>query len=153
MELPDTWTATLEQTLENRYGDFTKPDFAGAPPVQTWSLRHRVEKTGEDGVRDRWFNGNGRHPANDKAWSPIVATFGNYGWWSGVRRTKELPGPLASLPDSLGGEGWCPAEYSLSRGIHKDQLHVPTLGPKGHVPEEFLAFGTVPAGSGVQFRT
>ncbi|MFL6120973.1 MAG: hypothetical protein ACJ73U_15350, partial [Actinophytocola sp.] len=32
---------------------------------------------------------------------------------------------------------WRPVEYSLSRGIEKDPLHVAALGPKGRVPEEF----------------
>lgn len=60
--------------------------------------------------------------------------------------------PLASN-DQFTGEGWFAAEYSLQWGIYKDELHIPALGPKGHVPEEFLAFGRVAVGSGVQFRT
>ncbi|MEP6987417.1 MAG: hypothetical protein ABI970_17565, partial [Chloroflexota bacterium] len=147
--LGETWTATLEQTLDNRYGDLTKPDFEGAPAVQTWSLDHRTEQAGEDGVRDQWY-------ANGTAdWSPVMTTFGTYGTWSGIRKAKELPTPLSAVPANgqLAGEGWCAADYSLQRGIYKDTIHVPNLGPKAHVPEEFLDFGHVAAGSGVQFRT
>jgi hypothetical protein len=35
------------------------------------------------------------------------------------------------------GGDWQPVEYSLSRGIEKDPLHIVALGPKGRVPEEF----------------
>jgi len=147
--LGDVWTATLEQTLDNRYGDLTKPDFEGAPPVQTWLLNHRIEAEGEDGVRDEWFKKTAENG------SSVRATFGAYGVWSGVRPAKELPIPLNAVPEDghLGESGWCPAEYSLQRGIYKDKIHVGNLGPKAHVPEEFLDFGMVTAGSGVQFRT
>jgi hypothetical protein len=53
-----------------------------------------------------------------ETWEPTYATFG----------------PHAS------GLSW-----STSRGIRKDPIHRETLGPKGHVPEEFLAFGRVRA--------
>jgi hypothetical protein len=43
--------------------------------------------------------------------------------------------------------------WSTSRGIHKDPIHRETLGPKGHVPEEFLAFGRVPARRAARLRT
>jgi hypothetical protein len=147
--LADGWTATLEQTLDNRYGDLTKPDFEGAPPVQTWALHHHIEQAGEDGVRDQWF----AKGAQD--WSSVMATYGTYGVWSGIRKAKELPEPLAAVPLSgqLADKGWVSAEYSLQRGIYKDTIHVPNLGPKAHVPEEFLDFGHLLAGSGVQFRT
>ena len=45
-----------------------------------------------------------------------------------------------------------PATWSLSRGIHKDPIHVEFLGPSGRVPEEFLDFGPVAAGQGVHLR-
>ncbi|MER5325025.1 hypothetical protein [Streptosporangium roseum] len=65
---------------------------------------------------------------------PVHATFGPHGLW----RT---------------GDGdWRPAVWSTSRGLHKDPIHRDTLGPKGHVPEEFLDFGPVPAGRPVWFR-
>lgn len=146
LQLPDEWSYEVEQTLDNRYGDFDKPDFEGAPPVQTWHFEHRTALLGGDEL-------DSVKSAND--WSLVVATFGPYGWSSGVRPVEDLPKPLRELPEQggLAGDGWEPAVYSLSRGIHKDDLHAPTLGPKGHVPEEFLTLGAINSGEGVQFRT
>jgi hypothetical protein len=61
-------------------------------------------------------------------WRPAHATFGPHGL--------------------IDGE---PMEYSERLGIHKDHIHHHALGPKGHVPEEFLDFGTVAAGQTVSF--
>ncbi|MEU6578549.1 hypothetical protein [Streptomyces sp. NPDC046805] len=68
-------------------------------------------------------------------WRPVHATFGPHGEW----RT--------------GRGDWLPAVYSASRGIHKDPVHRLMLGPKGHVPQEFLDFGDVRAGEEITFRT
>jgi hypothetical protein len=66
---------------------------------------------------------------------PVHVTFGPHG----LQRT---------------GEGdWHSAVWSTSRGLRKDPIHRDTLGPKGHVPEEFLDFGPVPAGRAAWFRT
>ncbi|MFB4314194.1 glycosyl hydrolase [Actinomadura sp. 21ATH] len=70
-------------------------------------------------------------------WAPAHATFGPHGLW---RRGTADGGP------------WRTAVYSGSRGIRKDPVHREVLGPKGHVPEEFLDFGDVPAGEQVTFR-
>ncbi|MFI7705050.1 hypothetical protein [Nonomuraea sp. NPDC049480] len=52
------------------------------------------------------------------------------------------------------GDGpWTPSVWSASRGLRKDPIHRETLGPKGHVPAEFLAFGRVSAGARARFRT
>ncbi|MFG1704280.1 hypothetical protein ACFLIM_13905 [Nonomuraea sp. M3C6] len=52
------------------------------------------------------------------------------------------------------GDGpWTPSVWSASRGLRKDPVHRETLGPKGHVPMEFLAFGRVGAGTQARFRT
>ena len=66
----------------------------------------------------------------EKNWQPAHATYG---------------------PHGLGPDG--PVHWSTSRGIHKDPIHRATLGPKGHVPAEFLDFGQVKAGQQVTFRT
>ncbi|MCB0150723.1 MAG: hypothetical protein KDE01_24115, partial [Caldilineaceae bacterium] len=39
------------------------------------------------------------------------------------------------------------------RGVRRDPIHLASLGPNGHVPEEFLLFGRTEKGQGVQFRT
>ncbi|MDR3034317.1 MAG: hypothetical protein LBV78_14590, partial [Kitasatospora sp.] len=67
-------------------------------------------------------------------WRPVHATFGPHG----VRRT--------------GDQAWRPAVYSTSRGLYKDGIHRQALGPKGHVPEEFLDFGEAEPGDTVVFR-
>ncbi|MBA8954970.1 glycosyl hydrolase [Actinomadura namibiensis] len=72
-------------------------------------------------------------PAGD--WTPVHATFGPHGLRSGP------------------GGRWRPVVYSDSRGIRKDPVHRTVLGPKGHVPEEFLDFGEVAAGERVVLRT
>lgn len=149
--LSGPWEVQLEPTLDNRFGDFAKPEHPGAPPVQTWHLQHRLEGPGEDGLLAGWHRlGYG------EGWQDVQTTYGIYGWWVGPRPADELPGPLPGLAvgdDPLATSGWQPAIYSLTRGIWKDPLHPFTLGPKGHVPEEFLHFGQVKAGEGVQFRT
>ncbi|WP_132156000.1 hypothetical protein [Kribbella antiqua] len=61
-------------------------------------------------------------------WRPAHATFGPHGLIDGQ-----------------------PMEYSERLGIHKDPIHHHALGPKGHVPEDFLDFGTVAAGQTVTF--
>lgn len=61
-------------------------------------------------------------------WRPAHATFGPHGVIDGV-----------------------PVEYSELLGIRKDHIHHHALGPKGHVPEDFLDFGTVQAGRTVTF--
>lgn len=61
-------------------------------------------------------------------WRPVHATFGPHGLIEGE-----------------------PVEYSERLGIHKDHIHHHALGPKGHVPEDFLDFGIVAAGNTVGF--
>lgn len=146
MSLPDEWACEIEQTLDNRYGDLDKPDAAAAPPVQTWAFEHRMASTDDEAIEQV------RSAAD---WTTVTATFGAYGWISGVRPVAELPEPLKAIPNDgswVDGD-WTPAVYSLQRGILKDDLHIPTLGPKGHVPEEFLRLGVINRGDGVQFRT
>ncbi|MFD0687848.1 glycosylhydrolase-like jelly roll fold domain-containing protein [Actinomadura fibrosa] len=73
--------------------------------------------------------------AGDATWTEAHATFGPHGVWSRASDGR-----------------WQPAVYSDSRGIRKDTVHRTFLGPKGHVPEEFLDFGDIPAGETVIFR-
>ncbi|MFV2177754.1 glycosyl hydrolase [Actinomadura sp. LOL_016] len=68
-------------------------------------------------------------------WTPVHATFGPHAVWA----------------DS--DHEWRPIVYSDARGIRKDPIHRAALGPKGHVPEEFLDFGQVPSGRQVVVRT
>lgn len=148
----EVWEAALEPTLDNRYGDFAWPAHDGAPPVQTWHMQHREERPGEDGLAAGWQLQNGARTD----WKQVTVTFATQGWWCGPQAPATLPAPLAGVQpggDPLAVAAWQPLHYSLSRGIAHDPIHRGTLGPKGHVPEEFLRFGPVAAGQGVQVRT
>jgi hypothetical protein len=153
--LDDIWTVELEPTLDNRWGDFARPVDAVSLPVELWKFRHKAEEDGEDGVAAGWARAN----LDDSDWDTVYATFGPHGLWKGPAAPETLPAPAQSAEEVRGplleggSEGWIPASYSLSRGIFKDRIHQGTLGPKGHVPEEFLDFGLVARGYAVQFRT
>ena len=153
--LDDVWTVELEPTLDNRWGDFARPVEAATLPVERWEFRHKTEEAWEDGSTEGWS----RPDFDDSGWSTAHATFGPHGLRTGPTTPDELPSPAQNVEESLGGdtlksgEEWHPAYYSLSRGIYKDRIHQGTLGPKGHVPEEFLDFGRVDCGEAVQFRT
>ena len=135
-KLSDTYQYQVIETMQNRYGDFTKPNFEGSPAMATWFFDHGIEGNAEIGKEQ--------------------ATFGRYAWMI-QGAADELPGPAsemesASLLESV--KGWMPVEYSKTRGINKDMLHLFTLGPSGHIPEEFLrVLPALEAGQGAQFRT
>lgn len=130
--LEGPWTAALEPTMDNRFGDLTLPASDGAPALQTWQMRYRI------GTND---------------WRDCVATFGTQGWRFGPYDKSGAPPIAASLDDLQERQGWQPAVYSLSRGIAHDTIHIQWLGPKGRVPQEFLDFGRVRKGQAVRFRT
>lgn len=81
------------------------------------------------------------HKVGDRE-DTVVASFGRYGWRVG-------PLPLAKLSTAKKEE----AVYSLSRGLFKDPIHIESLGPKGHVAEDFIHFGSTHPGEGVRFFT
>jgi hypothetical protein len=143
LDLDGTWEMELVPTLDNCWGDFALP--AGPLPVlERWTLRHRLERDGQDGLRAEWAV-----PGHDEAdWDVVHATFGPHGVAAGPARPGGLPGPWPAP-----GAEWRPVIFSSSRGVHKDPVHRDTLGPKGHVPEEFLDLGDVRAGDAVHFRT
>ena len=127
IELDEEWDVEIVPTLDNRWGDFAFPPSDQSFPVQRWSFQHRTD-------------------AQDIGWSEVIATFGPRAWWIG-------PGHPQALIAGAAGAEWKSADWSLSRGIHKDPLHRSTLGPSGHVPEEFIQFGNVPAGRAIRMRT
>lgn len=82
-----------------------------------------------------------RHKVGEKE-DTVIAGFGRYGWRKG-------PVALEKLADA-------PREavvYSLTRGLFKDPVHIESLGPKGHVAEDFIHFGSTQPGQGVSFST
>ncbi len=151
--LPDTWRVAISPTLDNRWGDFALPATTTPIGIERWAFRHRVDSSGQAGLDGQWFDPK----LDDTDWPLVHATFGPHGLWTGPVDPERLPAPLGTVDEwgawqNAVGE-WREAIYSLSRGIYKDPLHQRTLGPKGHVPEEFLDFGVVRAGEAVQFRT
>jgi hypothetical protein len=151
-ELDDAWQSIIEPTLNNRYGDFDRPSYGGAPPVQTWRFAHRRETRKDEGLAAGWQLS---HAASGD-WDQVDVTFAVQGWWIGPQDAAALPPPLVGLrngDDPLAVSGWQPLVYSLSRGAAADPLHRGTLGPKGHVPEEFMLFGPTQVGQAVQART
>ncbi|GII29212.1 glycosyl hydrolase family 2 protein [Planotetraspora mira] len=93
-------------------------------------------RAGQDAELERWT-------LQDADGAAVRATFGPHALWCTVP---------ASVPPPV-HEGWRPAVYSTARGIDHDPVHRDTLGPKGHVPEEFLDFGAVAAGEVTWVRT
>ncbi len=132
------WKSEVVPTLDNRHGDFTRPCSTGSPPVQTVALLHRVEAVPGEGLAKSWFQPEQRPEET----AVVQAGFGRYGWRVG-------PVPLAELETAPARE----VIYSLACGLFKDPVHIETLGPKGHVSEEFIHFGGTKVGEGVRFRT
>ncbi|MGW0480633.1 hypothetical protein [Nonomuraea sp. NPDC003214] len=94
-------------------------------------------------------------PTLDDTWSDFGAGTATVERWTltgvdGVRVHATF-GPKG---EQRTGDGpWTPSVWSDSRGLHKDPVHRDTLGPKGHVPSEFLALGRVAAGERARFRS
>lgn len=123
-DLGDVWDVEVVATMDNRWGDLARP--AGPLSLERWEVRHRTESAGADGRRAGWAE-----PEHDDAdWTAVSATFG----------------PRARARSERNAGPWRDVVWSLSRGIRKDELHHETLGPKGHVPEEFLDLGEVEPG-------
>jgi hypothetical protein len=135
-EFTGAWTSTIAATGE--LGDNTGMNTA----VETVSFRHRVEMLQEEGLKYRWYAVDNQKPEDS-----VQAGFGRYGWKMGPLAQDQLPAA------GSGSAGWSPVVYSLAKGIHKDPVHIESQGPKGHVPEDFIHFGTTRPGEGVQFRT
>ncbi|MER5358702.1 hypothetical protein [Streptomyces sp. NPDC002785] len=139
IEIPSEadWDMTLVPTLDNTWGDFARP--ATGPPTgpavtECRTFRHRVEAAGEDGVRDGWA-------MPDRAHEPVGDTVhATYGPHAVVLRD----GPGHDVPTAL--------EWSGTLGVHKDPIHRAVLGPKGHVPEEFVHIGPMSAGEVARLR-
>lgn len=126
--LDGAWRVRPEPTLDNRWGDFAYPSGETRLPFQRWDFRWCADPEGKEDLSGL--------DVDDAEWDLVRATFGPHGEW---RPEDE--------------DQWRPLRYSASRGIAKDPIHDASLGPKGHVPEEFLDFGVVPAGRSVRFRT
>ncbi len=152
LALQGNWESELIPTLDNRHGDFDRPAAPGAPALQGWHFMHRSEQDAENGLALGWSL-----PGADEAgFKEVKAGYGLFGWRTGVQDRIWCPDPLSSEDASRGlldARGLLPVLYSLSRGIDLDPIHLGHLGPKGHVPEEFIRFGKAKAGQCALFRT
>ncbi|MFG2626468.1 hypothetical protein [Streptomyces sp. NPDC048473] len=131
------WDMTLVPTLDNTWGDFARP--ASGPPTgpavtECRTFRHRVEAAGEDGVRDGWAMPDG---ADELVRDTVHATFGPH---------------AVVLRGGPGHDVLSVLEWSDTLGVHKDPIHRAALGPKGHVPEEFVHIGPTAAGEMTRLR-
>ncbi|GLI01395.1 hypothetical protein [Phytohabitans aurantiacus] len=125
VELAPLWTSALVSTMDDTWGDF-----GAAGTVERWTVRHRLD--------------------GDAEWGEAHATFGPHALrGSASPDAGTAPEPRGELMRTAGEEVLV---YSTSRGIHKDPIHREVLGPKGHVPEEFLALGAARAGEPVRVR-
>lgn len=132
LELDGLWDITYELTLDNRWGDFDLPA-SDIVPVQVRRFRHRTESETEDGLTLKWH-----HPeTDDSGWEQITYSFSTYLLKRGPFKPEQAP----SVSVTGNEPGWQPVRLSLKLGIENDPIHHGTLGPKGHVPEEFVDLG------------
>ena len=125
-ELSD-FSLLARSRLDNTWGDVGPRDQLELLPPQVWSLE----------------SAEGDQPSG---WYPVTATYGPFAVVTG-------PVPAAVAEPWRTGAAWAPASWSLSRGIQDDPTHGETLGPKGYVPEEFLAWAHLAPGEQVGLRT
>ncbi|MDP4503276.1 hypothetical protein [Nonomuraea turcica] len=94
-------------------------------------------------------------PTLDDTWADFGTTSATVERWTlrtpGGEHVHATFGPRGE--QRIGDAPWTPSVWSASRGLRKDPIHRDTLGPKGHVPAEFLAFGRVRAGERARFRS
>jgi hypothetical protein len=130
------WTSRLVPTLDDRFGDLAVPGNLDPTLVQQWRLDHRVEREVDGG------------------WRGVLVGQGTWAWRFGPVDATQAPPPLArDHAGELGGPGWTPVRYSLSRGIADDLVHARAFGPKGAVPEEFWHVQHAEPGDIVVLRT
>lgn len=94
-------------------------------------------------------------PTLDDTWSDFGGGGAGVEGWT-LRTPDGEPVDVTFGPrgeQRVGGAAWTPSVWSSSRGLRKDPVHRETLGPKGRVPVEFLAFGRTGAGVEAAFRT
>jgi hypothetical protein len=128
----DGWTLEARSLLDNDRGDLADARRTGILPIEVWTFEH-AEGDGAQRVRH----------------GPVTATYGPFATVIGPVATSTTK-PWAA--NHATGD-WSEAKWSLSRGIEKDPVHRDILGPKGYVPEEFLAWPLVQTGEWVAVRT
>ncbi|MCK2215839.1 hypothetical protein MF672_018860 [Actinomadura sp. ATCC 31491] len=93
-------------------------------------------------------------PTLDDTWSDFGGGAGVELWTLRTPAGEPVHVTFGPRGEQRVGDGpWTPSVWSASRGLRKDPVHRDVLGPKGHVPVEFLAFGRVAAGAEARFRS
>ena len=143
LDFTDGPCALIAWGMGDRAGPPVAPVAREQPLDGAWEVA--IEAT----LEDDW--GDLAAPAGEtvEAWEldgGVHATFGPRARWAGPASDAALPAPGEEAAT------WKRAEWSRSRGIHKDRIHVEFLGPSGRVPEEFLDFGPIAAGQAVHLR-
>ncbi|MBN8523825.1 MAG: hypothetical protein J0M02_00670 [Planctomycetes bacterium] len=137
--LDDGWRGRAMQTIDNRHGDLALP--AGEPiRAQTWDFEHIQGSGTPDPLSPQWAIAR-----------PATATFGPYTWL--LEKADPDWAPAERWPHGIPVETqhrWRTRQWSLSRGILRDEVQVPTLGVSGHVPEDFIAIGEMRTGQTVE---
>ncbi len=155
-ELDPVWAAELVPTAHDADDPLTLTSPAFPGPVEgrlrgPSAGQGSAGGTGSGTVVRQWRLDQARA---DGSWPSVLVGHGRWAWRYGPAPLAELPAPLPpGHRGPLGGAGWQPVDYSLSRGIEKDPVHLPTLGPSGRVPEEFFQVDSVGAGAAVSLRT
>ncbi|MEV0622268.1 hypothetical protein AB0I81_53750 [Nonomuraea sp. NPDC050404] len=93
-------------------------------------------------------------PTLDDTWSDFGSGGGVECWTLRTPEGEPVDVTFGPRGEQRVGDGpWTPSVWSASRGLRKDPVHRETLGPKGRVPVEFVAFGQVGAAVEARFRT
>jgi len=132
-QLDGLWDISYIPTIDNRWGDFDLPP-SETLPVQVRKFKFRTEGEREDGLSLGWHLPD----FDDNDWEQRTYSFGTYLLKRGPFRPELAPSTRVS-----GNEPeWQPVQLSLKLGIENDPIHTIALGPKGHVPVEFVDLGT-----------
>lgn len=131
-QIDGLWNITYITTLDNSWGDFDLPP-SQTLPIQVRKFKFRAERENEDGLSLSWHLPD----FDDSGWEQRTYSFGTYLLKRGPFKLDQVP----SVRVNGNEPDWQPVQISLKLGIENDPIHATTLGPKGHVPVEFVDLG------------
>ncbi|MCX7968518.1 MAG: hypothetical protein N3B10_08515 [Armatimonadetes bacterium] len=131
-QLEGLWDISYIPTIDNRWCDFDLPA-SETLPIQIRKFKFKAESEDEDGLEMGWH----LPEFDDSNWEQRIYSFGTYL----LKRGPFKPDQAPSVRVSGNEPDWQPVQFSLKLGIENDPIHMTTLGPKGHVPVEFVDLG------------